>query len=55
MILNLFVPFYAIFYAITRWDDVKHPVTLYLIGVAQYLVGAFVFIGPLLMMAQQLK
>ncbi len=55
VLLNLFVPFYAIFYAITRWDDVKHPVTVYLIGVAQYIIGVFLFVIPLLAMAQQQK
>jgi hypothetical protein len=55
LLLNLFIPFYSLYYAVSRWDDVKHPVTLYLIGVAQYLVGAFVFLGPLLMLAQQQK
>ncbi|MBN9518724.1 hypothetical protein J0H58_09425 [bacterium] len=55
VILNLFVPFYAIFYAITRWDDVKHPVTVYLIGVAQYTTGVLLLVGPLLAMAQQQK
>ncbi|MFO0799631.1 MAG: hypothetical protein U0804_19340 [Gemmataceae bacterium] len=53
LLLNLFIPFYSLYYAISRWDDVKHPVTLYLIGVVQYLIGAFVFLLPLLAMAQR--
>lgn len=55
VLLNLFVPFYSLYYAVTRWHDVSHPVTLYLIGYAQTFVGAFLFLVPLFGMMREMK
>ncbi|HYH65681.1 MAG TPA: hypothetical protein VD866_13375 [Urbifossiella sp.] len=55
VLLNLFIPFYSVYYAITRWDDVKHPVTLNLIGGAQYTIGILLVLAPLLAMLRELQ
>ena len=38
-LLCLFVPFYAIYYAIKRWSDVKKFFFIYLVGVVILIVG----------------
>jgi phosphatidylglycerophosphate synthase len=38
-LLCLFVPFYAIYYAIKRWSDVKKIFFIYLVGVVILIVG----------------
>jgi len=55
VLLNLFIPFYSVYYAISRWDDVKHPVTLNLIGGAQYTIGVVLFLVPFLAKVGELK
>ena len=38
-LLCLFIPFYAIYYAIKRWSDAKKPFVMYLVGVVVLIVG----------------
>ena len=38
-LLCLFIPFYAIYYAIKRWSDAKKPFLIYLVGVVVLVVG----------------
>jgi hypothetical protein len=38
-LLCLFIPFYAIYYAIKRWSDAKKPFLIYLVGVVVLIVG----------------
>ena len=55
LLLNLFIPFYWAFYMITRWEKVKLPGTLYLVGFVQYVVGILILLAPLMAMLRELN
>ena len=43
-LLCMFVPFYAVYYAITRWEDTKKPFVVGLIGLVFLIAGLSAFL-----------
>ena len=46
--LNLFVPFYSVYYVATRWDDCKKGTLICVGGIVAAFIGGFVGAGAAL-------